>query len=143
MKTKSFGQKLLIGMNVITALNGLLADWNRTHLFNPYWPSHAKFHDAMGLSLGAMLGGAGIFAATRHGGDPKENMRIAALCPAAFFASMASAQAYPNADTIETEFPNYWPKIGKFSFNELPFALTMLAVTAIAWRLAETGKLLR
>lgn len=131
------GRNILLGMNVVTALNGLLADWNRTHLFNDRWPPHAKFHDGMGLSMGLLLGGLGLYALRRKHGNPVDNLRLAALCPAIFFGAMASAQAYPGADTIETEFPDYWPKMGRFSFNELPFAVTMLLATAAGWALAE------
>jgi hypothetical protein len=139
MNTQSLGKNLLVGMNVATALNGLIADWNRTHLYNDNWPPHAKFHDAMGLSMGVLLGALGIFAAKRKGGNATDNTRLAALCPAVFFGAQLSAFAYPNADTIETEFPDYWPKIGRFSYNEAPFALTGLALTALGWALAESG----
>lgn len=140
MENQSLGRKILFGMNVATALNGLLADWNRTHLFNKNWPPHAKFHDGLSISLGLVLGGLGVYALTRKDGDRKDNTRLAALCPAAFFAAMISAQAYPGAESIETEFPDYWPKIGNFSFNKVPFAATMLALTALGWKLSEDNK---
>jgi hypothetical protein len=136
MKTRSLGRKILLGMNVATALNGLLADWNRTHLFNSKWPPHAKFHDGMTLSMGLILGGLGIAALNRKAGDPAENLCLAALGPAIFFTAMLSAQAYPGADSIETEFPDYWPKVGGLSFSEVPFAATMLLATAAGWKLA-------
>lgn len=41
----------------MTISNGYLADWNRTHLFNPAWPPHAKFHDAWTVPMGTALGG--------------------------------------------------------------------------------------
>lgn len=125
-------------MNVATALNGLLADFNRTHLFNRKWPPHAKFHDGMSLSLGVFLGGLGLFALGRKRGRPADNLRLAALCPAAFFTALLSGYAYPGADSIEAEFPHTWPRLGNFSFNEGPFALAMLLLTAAGWRLAET-----
>lgn len=44
-------------------------DWNRTHIYSPRWPPHAKFHNAQTMLLGsllrcsrtrcALLGGAG------------------------------------------------------------------------------------
>lgn len=138
MNAASFGRKLLFGVNVATALNGLLADWNRTHLFNSKWPPHAKFHDGLSISLGVALGGVGLYALRRRKGDRQDNLRLAALCPALFFGAMLSAQAYPGAESIETEFPGYWPKVGRFSFNELPFAASFLALTFGAWKLAST-----
>ena len=138
MQTQSLGRNLLFGMNMVTALNGLVADWNRTHLFNKKWPPHAKYHDAMGLSMGVLLGGVGIYALQRKVGHPRDNLDLSAMCPAIFFVAMMTAQAFPNADTIETEFPDYWPKIGRFSFNEVPFATSMLALVALGWKMASS-----
>ncbi len=140
MNKEETARKLLLGLNVATALNGLLSDWNRTHLYNKNWPPHAKFHDGLTISLGLILGGLGIYALKRGRGSPIENARLATLGPVAFFAAMVSAQLYPGAESIETEFPDFWPKIGKFSFNEVPFATSMLLLTIAAWRLAEAAE---
>lgn len=137
MNSAKLGRNLLWGLNVATALTGLLADWNRTDALNRRWSPRAKFHDGLTISLGALLGGLGVYALQRKGGDPDENVRLAALCPAMFFGAVASAQACPGADTIETQFADYWPKDSRFSFNEVPFAATMLLLTAVAWKLAE------
>src|SRR5438270_10016070 len=91
----------------------------------------------MTVSMGLLLGGLGVWALRRKKGDTSQNVRLAALCPTIFFSATVSAQAFPGADTIETEFPDYWPKIGKFSYNEVPFAVSMLLLTAAGWRLAE------
>lgn len=54
------GRWLLGGLAVMTATNGYLIDWNRTHLFNPNWPPHAKFHDAWSILLGTALGASSL-----------------------------------------------------------------------------------
>jgi len=41
---------------ILMALFSHLADYNASHLFNPIWPAHEKFHDGMTLSLSIMLG---------------------------------------------------------------------------------------
>lgn len=33
-----------------------MADLNETHMFNPNWPPHAKFHNAQTIMLGTLLG---------------------------------------------------------------------------------------
>jgi hypothetical protein len=40
-----------------------LADMNRTHIYNPHWPPHAKFHNGQTLSMSLLLGGLTIFLA--------------------------------------------------------------------------------
>ena len=47
---------ILTFMGLFTAISPYLADWNVTHIYNPTWPPHAKFHNAQTMVLGALLG---------------------------------------------------------------------------------------
>lgn len=53
MKTGKF---LISFIAVFTAVSPYLADWNETHIYNPNWPPHAKFHNAQTMIFGAYLG---------------------------------------------------------------------------------------
>ena len=121
------GGRLLAALNLATAVNGVLIDWNRTHLFNPRWPPHARFHDAMTISLGLLLGLLGLRALRR--GDA----RGAALGPALFFGAQLSAFAYPGTRGIEAEAPALAPRLGPVRLNEAPIALAMLGLTALGY----------
>jgi hypothetical protein len=33
-----------------------LADMSQTHIYNPHWPPHAKFHNGQTLSMSLLLG---------------------------------------------------------------------------------------
>lgn len=68
----------------------------------------------------------------------RRSICTACLRGVAKFAAMTSAQAYPGAETVATEFSDYRPKIEGRSFNEVPFALTMLLATAAVRKLAES-----
>ncbi len=37
-----------------------LADWNATHIYNPLWPPHAKFHNAQTMTIAVLLGVSGL-----------------------------------------------------------------------------------
>ncbi|GME37805.1 hypothetical protein B0H19DRAFT_1163957 [Neofusicoccum parvum] len=50
------GQTLLTLVALITSTGCFLADWNETHIHNPTWPAHAKFHNGQTMSFGALLG---------------------------------------------------------------------------------------
>ena len=63
---------------VSEALNGLLADWNRTHLFNSRWTPHAKYHDAVTISLvGVAFTGAPFYLARQVDRDFGDNHGLA------------------------------------------------------------------
>ena len=44
------GRTILKSIAVSTTASDFLADWNKTHLFNPKQTPHAKFHDAITIS---------------------------------------------------------------------------------------------
>ena len=52
----SIGKLLISLVALFTVVSPYLADWNETHIYNPLWPPHAKFHNAQTMVLGALLG---------------------------------------------------------------------------------------
>jgi len=58
MKRETAGRSLLTVNAVVVMLGGFMADMGKTHMRNPRWPPHAKFHNAQTIGLGAMLGAA-------------------------------------------------------------------------------------
>ena len=51
MKRNKFGKFILSFVLVAGAIVSTAVDWNTTHLFNPAWHPHARFHDALFLAL--------------------------------------------------------------------------------------------
>ena len=51
----SAGTVLISMIAAETAVGPYLADWNETHIYNPTWPPHAKFHNGQTMSMGACL----------------------------------------------------------------------------------------
>ena len=53
---KLMASKIIVSVCAsITTIGAYLADYNETHLFNPKWPPHAKFHDAQTMLLSLFL----------------------------------------------------------------------------------------
>lgn len=123
------GRRLLGTVAGATIIGGFLADWNRTHLFNPSWPPHAKFHDAQSITLGSLLGAAGLYYVVRWAS--REDRILAAGLPALFWAAQGASFLFPQARGIEAEFPELVPRIRGVWINERFSAGTMLALGAI------------
>lgn len=103
-RARAWGRRILTGVAAATAVGGAAVDANRTHLFNPAWPPHARFHDAQTISLAALLGGGGLYALHR-----RDDAAAGAALPALFWASMASAFLYPGTGGLQAEFPELIP----------------------------------
>jgi hypothetical protein len=102
----------------LTAVGGFAADWNRTHLFNPAWTPHAKFHDALTISVGGLLGCTSLYYLARRDGSPRDNSTIGALLPALFWGAMGASFLFPGAKGLEAEFPELIPRVKGVWINE-------------------------
>jgi hypothetical protein len=66
--------KALLTLSAIGQILGpFIADFNHTHVKNPKWPPHAKFHNGQTMSMGLCLGLATLYYTYRpkgaHNGD--------------------------------------------------------------------------
>lgn len=137
MRRERIGISMLYVLTSITALGGFTADFNRTHLFNPAWTAHAKFHDAMTISLGLFLGLLGLYFLACRAHYDLRLLNLASLFPAVFWASMVVSFLFPGAGGLDADFPDLVPVIAGVRINELPVALLMLLLIAVAARMAR------
>ena len=135
----STGRRILRVVAGATAMGGFIMDWNRTHLFNPAWPPHARFHNAQTITLGALLGGAGLMALHGSGDDPLEKTAAGALLPAFFWASMGASFAYPGTGGLQSEFPELIPRINGVWIDERFLAVGMLGLGTLGYALERRG----
>ncbi|WP_458117021.1 DUF6640 family protein [Arthrobacter sp. D2-10] len=118
-----------------TAVGGFAADWNRTHLFNPSWPPHARFHDAQTVAMGALLGLGGLWVLNRKGSAPQRDIAMGALLPAFFWASMGAAIGFPGTGGLQTEFPETVPRVRGVWIDERFASGAMLGLIAVGYYL--------
>jgi len=138
-KSISIGRAILYVPSVMALAGPWLADMNRTHMFNPNWPPHSKFHDAITITYGTLAGAAGLYFLRRQPFSREGNLALAAALPGSFFLSQLSAFAFPNSAGLNAEFPEQVPKMKGHYMNEMPLALTMLAMGAAGYLLASRG----
>lgn len=90
-----------------TAAGGYLADWNETHVFNPRWPPHAKFHNGQTMSTGLGLGLLTAYYTWRPASSTSnviDNLFTATLLGSLYWVTQLSAILYPGSDWCDEEF---------------------------------------
>jgi hypothetical protein len=134
------GRILLSLVSLTTSLGPYLADWNATHVLNPNWPPHARFHNGMTMSTGLCLGILTAYFAWRptwrsqhsEGMTEKESITIAAVMGSLYWVAAMSAIFYPGARWVDPEFGEGAP--------QLPIFLGAPGVAVLGWGL-EMGRL--
>ena len=134
-EARSVGRKILTFVAGATAVVGFVADYNRTHLFNPNWPPHARFHNAQTMTLGALLGTAGLVALYHGDGRPHTATTAGTLLPAAFWISMGASFLYPGTGGLQAEFPELVPRIGGVWIDERFGSAIMLGLGSFGYAL--------
>ena len=123
-----------IGMSLPIAAHR--ADMNRTHIYNPRWPPHAKFHDGQTLSMSLLLGGLTTFLAWKSSKNVPMMIAGAGAAASLYFISQSTAILYPGTDYSDPEFGPRTP-------NTIPPAIKIdgvyLAAVALAIVLGLVG----
>jgi len=90
--------RLLISLaTLLTGVVPWLTDWNDTHVFNPQWPPHARFHGAVSIALSTALSPVALWLLWRRSADPAAAATVAALIPAAYWGPFFAAALLPGA----------------------------------------------
>jgi hypothetical protein len=73
------------GKSLLTFLLGaylaitVLFDWNQTHVFNPTWPPHARFHTAYGSVVAWSVVAIAVWLLWRRSTEPEVGVKVALL----------------------------------------------------------------
>jgi hypothetical protein len=90
---------LITTVSILTSCLAYIFDWNETHVYNPNWPPHAKFHNAQTLILGPLLGGLSlVFLWRRH------DVHAAVLVCSLYWISQLGSLAFPGTALMDPEF---------------------------------------
>ena len=92
----------VIGVTLPVAAHA--ADMNRTHIYNPRWPPHAKFHNGQTLSMSLLLGGLTTLLAWWPSNNVPGMLAAAAGAASLYFISQSTAILYPNTAYFDPEF---------------------------------------
>lgn len=90
------GKLLISFMALFTSISPYLADWNETHIYNPHWPPHAKFHNAQTMVFGALLGLLSLWSLwVRRDISESEKLNQGALFAALYWLAQLPAILFP------------------------------------------------
>ncbi|MER5968860.1 DUF6640 family protein [Streptomyces sp. NPDC002055] len=98
------GKAILSLVALFTAVSPYVADWNDTHVLNPEWTAHARFHNGQTMAMGTLLGLATLYFVWRRRGDTGSNLRAAIGFAGLYWVSQAVAILYPGAAYFDPQF---------------------------------------
>lgn len=84
---------------VLTTFLAYVFDWNETHVFNPSWPPHAKFHNAQTLLLGTLLGTLSLYLLWAN-----HDVRSAILTSSLYWVAQLGSLFFPGTALVDPEF---------------------------------------
>ncbi|KAK5685006.1 hypothetical protein LTS10_003081 [Elasticomyces elasticus] len=90
--TFTLGRGVLTIGNLLYAVGAFLADFNETHVYNPKWPPHARFHNGQTMTLGILLSATSLYFAYRPFGA---QLSTAAAKDSIFYSALTVGGAQP------------------------------------------------
>ncbi len=104
MNRSTIGRWLFSLNAVLVGGGGFLADMSHTHIYNPRWPPHAKFHDGQTMAVGLLLALVSLFFAWRRVGDRQTNVLATTILAGLLYVSQAAANLFPGVAWTDSEF---------------------------------------
>ncbi|ORY63931.1 uncharacterized protein BCR38DRAFT_514574 [Pseudomassariella vexata] len=100
--------KSLLTVDAVGLLFGaVMADMSGSHMYNPRWPPHAKFHNAQTISLSVLLGVSTLVYTWRRPSSPqlkREFMAVTAFTGSIYWLAGLAAILFPGTMGLDPEF---------------------------------------
>ncbi|KAF1952274.1 hypothetical protein CC80DRAFT_183895 [Byssothecium circinans] len=104
------GRIVLSLVAITTSVGGYIADWNHTHVYNPRWPPHAKFHNGQTMSTGMLLGLSSLYYLFRPTSSQRESLQFVLWLLSLNWVAQLSAALYPGSLPVDPEFGSGFPQ---------------------------------
>jgi hypothetical protein len=90
-------------LGILLPIGAHIADYNKTHIFNPNWTPHAKFHGGQTLMFSILLGAISIFFAWRKTRDRLNGVLATFSFAAVYWVAQAGAILYPGTAPFDPD----------------------------------------
>lgn len=138
MNRGKLGKSLLSFVLVVGAIISTAVDWNATHLFNPDWHPHARFHDALFLMILDVMTLVALWLLWRKSKEPEIGLKVAALFVAAVWTPFIYIERLVPGTSLLASPDVPVLKVGGMSFPpNLVVAVVLLLLGAIAYWMAR------
>jgi len=141
-RTKA-GKALLTFAIAAFPIGGILADWNKTHLFNPAWHPHAKYHGLSMLLIVICVSAISIWLLWRRSLESEVGIRVGALISLTLWTPFLYAvHLVPGASLWvgDPATPVPYPDVvGITLYPQVVLAVVFLMLTAGGYGLTRLG----
>jgi hypothetical protein len=107
------GRSLIGLVAAVTAVGPFIADWNETHIHNPAWPPHAKFHNAQTMSLGVGLAATSLAILARSRKTVEHQLRdldLASGVASLYWLTAIAALGFPGTKAVDPPATGFFPQ---------------------------------
>jgi len=149
LKTSDFpvGKVLISSAALFPSIGAFLADWNETHLFNPKWTPHAKFHDAQTITLAAEAAAISLWqlwgTGKKTGKQGFSRLRWATVFSSLFWLTLPPAILFPGTLLVDPDNPTQPKPIAGIPVNQVTGIAAVLLPLLIAGYILEKRRLKR
>ncbi|RZQ62391.1 DUF6640 family protein [Amycolatopsis suaedae] len=126
------GKAILTVVLVATMTGPAVVDFNDSHVFNPDWPPHARFHAVMLLAVGAAMSAVALWLLWRRPAD-RTGLRVATAVPVAVWGAFFVPLLVPG--TSVEEYPGEVGRLLGMPLN-LVLAAVFIALTLTGYGLS-------
>jgi hypothetical protein len=112
------GKWIISLLALSTIVSPYLIDFTTTHLYNPQWPPHAKYHDAQTILLASFLGAFSLYFLWRRKEDQVFHLTLATVLAALFPLSSIGAIWFPGTAFADPESLNRLYTVAGITFNQ-------------------------
>jgi hypothetical protein len=132
MKDHLASRLMFTAVGLFTAVSPYVADWNQTHIYNPLWTPHAKFHNAQTMLFGAALGVLAVVYAWGRRLDARQAV-TAGLLGGLYWLTQALSITFPGTALMDPEPRGLqMPVVLGVQVTQLHMDAVLLAVIGVA-----------